>query len=431
MFFKNGGFNMTEEVAQKKSVTVEHILNAYHTLKDVVVQTPLQKNEYLSEKYGAHIYFKREDLQHVRSFKLRGAYFKIKKIEEQARKSGIVCASAGNHAQGVAFACAKLEIKGTIFMPKTTPKQKIDQVRMFGREFVEIKLEGDTFDDSAEQAQAYSNSHELLFIHPFDDLDVIAGQGTVAVEIMNDITRPIDYVFGSIGGGGLMAGVSTYMKNLSSTSKIIGVEPAGAASMKAAIELGNPTALPSIDKFVDGAAVKLVGQETFEICNANLDNIIVVPEGKVCTTILDLYNKHAIIAEPAGALPVAALDFYAEEIKGKTVVIIISGGNNDYSRMQEIKEKSLIHEGLLYYFIVSFPQRSGALRQFLTTVLGPNDDITTFEYTKKNSKESGPALVGIELGHRDDYAGLLERMTANGFEYKEVNNDSTLFALLV
>ena len=422
---------MTEDVAQKKSVTVEHILNAYHTLKDVVVHTPLQKNEYLSEKYGAHIYFKREDLQHVRSFKLRGAYFKIKKIEEQARQSGIVCASAGNHAQGVAFACAKLEIKGTIFMPKTTPKQKIDQVRMFGREFVDIMLEGDTFDDSAEQAQAFCTSHQQLFIHPFDDLDVIAGQGTVAVELMNDITSPIDYVFGSIGGGGLMAGVSTYMKNLSPTSKIIGVEPAGAASMKEAIKQGTPVALPSIDKFVDGAAVKLVGQDTFEICNAKLDDIVVVPEGKVCTTILDLYNKHAIIAEPAGALPVAALDFYAEEIKGKTVVIIISGGNNDYSRMQEIKEKSLIYEGLLYYFIVSFPQRSGALRQFLTTVLGPNDDITTFEYTKKNSKESGPALVGIELGHPNDYVGLLERMTANGFEYKEVNNDSTLFALLV
>ena len=420
-----------EEVAEKKRVTLEHILNAHHLLKDVVVHSPLQKNDYLSEKYGANIFFKREDLQHVRSFKLRGAYYKIKKVETAAREVGIVCASAGNHAQGVAFACSKLEIQGTIFMPKTTPKQKIDQVRMFGREFVEIKLEGDTFDDSAEQAQAFSNSHQQLFIHPFDDLDVIAGQGTVAVELMNDITRPIDYVFGSIGGGGLMAGVSTYMKNLSPTSKIIGVEPAGAASMKAAIEHGTPTSLPSIDKFVDGAAVKLVGQETFEICNAKLDNIIVVPEGKVCTTILDLYNKHAIIAEPAGALPVAALDFYAEEIKGKTIVIIISGGNNDYSRMQEIKEKSLIYEGLLYYFIVSFPQRSGALRQFLTEVLGPNDDITTFEYTKKNSKESGPALVGIELGQRNDYVGLLERMTANGFEYKEVNNDSTLFALLV
>lgn len=420
-----------EEVAEKKRLSLEHILNAHHLLKDVVVHTPLQRNDYLSEKYGANIYFKREDLQHVRSFKLRGAYYKIKKVEAEARQSGIVCASAGNHAQGVAFACAKLEINGTIFMPKTTPKQKIDQVRMFGREFVEIKLEGDTFDDSAEQAIEFAEQYGKLFIHPFDDLDVIAGQGTIAVDIMNDMKEPIDYVFGAIGGGGLMAGVSTYIKNLDSKAKIIGVEPAGAASMKEAIETGKPVALPFIDKFVDGAAVKLAGNETFELCKSNLDDICVVPEGKVCTTILDLYNKHAIIAEPAGALPVAVLDFYADKIKGKNVVIIISGGNNDYSRMQEIKERSLIYEGLLYYFIVSFPQRSGALRQFLTTVLGPNDDITTFEYTKKNNKESGPALVGIELGHPDDYHGLIERMAANGFEFKEVNNDSTLFALLV
>lgn len=422
---------MMKEVADKKGISLEHILNAHQILKEVVVHTPLQKNEYLSEHYGANIYFKREDLQHVRSFKLRGAYFKIKKIEEDARKFGIVCASAGNHAQGVAFACSRLEIKGTIFMPKTTPKQKIDQVRMFGREFIEIILSGDTFDDSAEHAQSYCSEKNMIFIHPFDDADVIAGQGTVAVEIMNDMKEPIDYVIGSIGGGGLMSGVSTYIKHLSPSTKVIGIEPSGAASMKAAIKQGAPVALDSIDKFVDGAAVKLVGNETFEVCNRNLDQILAVPEGKVCTTILDLYNKHAIIAEPAGALPVAGLDFLAEDIRGKSVVVIISGGNNDYSRMQEIKERSLIYEGLLYYFIVNFPQRSGALRQFLSSVLGPNDDITNFEYTKKNNKESGPALVGIELGHPDDYAGLLERMTANGFEYKEVNNDSTLFALLV
>ncbi|MEK4228280.1 threonine ammonia-lyase IlvA [Solibacillus sp. FSL H8-0538] len=419
------------EVVQTKTVAVENVLIAHHFLKDVVVHTPLQHNDYLSEKYGANIYFKREDLQHVRSFKLRGAYYKIKKIEEAARLAGIVCASAGNHAQGVAYACAKLEIQANIFMPKTTPKQKIDQVRMFGREFVEITLAGDTFDDSAESALAYSAEAGRIFIHPFDDLDVMAGQGTVAVEIMNDIEEPIDYVFGSIGGGGLMSGVSAYVKNLSPSSKVIGVEPAGASSMKAAFGNGGPLALNWIDKFVDGAAVKCVGNDTYALCKQYLDDIVAVPEGKVCTTILDLYNKHAIIAEPAGALSVAALDFYAEEIRGKSVVVIISGGNNDIGRMQEIKEKSLIYEGLLYYFIVSFPQRSGALRQFLTGVLGPNDDITTFEYTKKNNKESGPALVGIELGHRDDYAGLLERMHANGFEYKEVNNDSTLFALLV
>ncbi|AHN20432.1 threonine dehydratase [Lysinibacillus varians] len=421
----------TMEVADTKTVQVESILIAHHFLKDVVVHTPLQKNDYLSEKYGANIYFKREDLQHVRSFKLRGAYYKIKKIEEEARINGVVCASAGNHAQGVAYACAQLKIQASIFMPQTTPKQKIDQVRMFGRDYAEIILAGDTFDDAAESAMAYCEEQSKIFIHPFDDFDVIAGQGTVAVEIMNDMEEPIDYVFGSIGGGGLMSGVSAYVKNLSPNSKIIGVEPAGAGSMKAAFAEGGAVALDWIDKFVDGAAVKCVGHHTYDVCRRYLDDIVLVPEGKVCTTILDLYNKHAIIAEPAGALSVAALDSYKEEIKGKSVVVIISGGNNDIGRMQEIKEKSLIHEGLLYYFIVSFPQRAGALRQFLTSVLGPNDDITTFEYTKKNNKESGPALVGIELGNRDDYEGLLKRMKEFGFNYKEVNNDIQLFGLLV
>ena len=419
------------DVAETKAVQVENILIAHHFLKDVVIHTPLQKNDYLSEKYGANIYFKREDLQHVRSFKLRGAYYKIKKIEQEAREKGVVCASAGNHAQGVAYACAQLNIRANIFMPKTTPKQKITQVRMFGREYVDITLIGDTFDDSADAAMAFCKEHDHIFIHPFDDLDVIAGQGTIAVEFMNDIEEQIDFVFGSIGGGGLMAGVSAYVKNLSPNTKIIGAEPSGAASMQAALNNGGALALDTVDKFVDGAAVKCVGNFTYDVCKKYLDATVSVPEGKVCTTILDLYNKHAIIAEPAGALPVAALDFYAEEIKGKSVVVIISGGNNDIGRMQEIKERSLIYEGLLYYFIVSFPQRAGALRQFLTGVLGPDDDITAFEYTKKNNKESGPALVGIELGHRDDYEGLLQRMSEFGFTYKEVNNDSTLFALLV
>ncbi len=420
-----------EEVAQVKTLAVENVLIAHHFLKDVVVHTPLQKNDYLSEKYGAAIYLKREDLQHVRSFKLRGAYYKIKKIEDEAREKGVVCASAGNHAQGVAYACAHLKIQAKIFMPKTTPKQKIGQVRMFGREYVEIILAGDTFDDSAASATTFCDEHEMIFIHPFDDLDVIAGQGSVAVEIMNDIEEPIDFVFGSIGGGGLMAGVSAYVKNLSPKTRVVGVEPAGAASMKAALSEGEPVSLDSIDKFVDGAAVQCVGRETHNICQYYLDDILSVPEGKVCTTILDLYNKHAIVAEPAGALPVAALDFYADQIRGKSVVLIISGGNNDIGRMQEIKEKSLLHEGLLYYFIVNFPQRAGALRQFLTEVLGPTDDITHFEYTKKNNKESGPAIVGIEVLNRSDYPQLLERMKANGFEYKEVNNDSTLFGLLI
>lgn len=419
------------QVTNTKTVQVENVLIAYQFLKDVVVHTPLQKNDYLSEKYGATIYIKREDLQHVRSFKLRGAYYKIKTIEQQARQQGVVCASAGNHAQGVAYACAQLRISANIFMPLTTPKQKIDQVKMFGRDYVEITLAGDTFDDSAASATAFAEAENRIFIHPFDDPDIIAGQGTVAIEVMNDIEEPIDFVFGSIGGGGLVAGVSTYIKNLSPHTKIIGVEPAGAGSMKAAFDNNGPIVLDTIDKFVDGAAVQCAGNLTYETCNKYVDDIVLVPEGKVCTTILDLYNKHAIIAEPAGALPIAALDFYKEEIKGKSVVCVISGGNNDIGRMQEIKEKSLMYEGLLYYFIVNFPQRAGALRQFLDKVLGPEDDITTFEYTKKNNKESGPALVGIELKHKEDYQGLITRLTENGFSYKEINKDSTLFDLLI
>jgi len=425
----DGAVNQTKE--KSKTVHVEDILIAYQRLKDVVAHTPLQKNERLSEKYGCHVYVKREDLQHVRSFKLRGAYYKIKSIENEAREKGIVCASAGNHAQGVAFACSHLGITGKIFMPQTTPKQKIDQVRMFGRDYVEIVLVGDTFDDSSASATEYANKENKIFIHPFDDLDIIAGQGTVAVEIMNDIEEPVDFVFASIGGGGLVSGLSAYIKNLSPHTRMIGVEPEGAASMKAALKNNRVTALESIDKFVDGAAVKCVGQKTYEICKNYVDDIIPVPEGKVCTTILDLYNEHAIIAEPAGALPIAALDFYKEEIKGKSVICVISGGNNDIGRMQEIKEKSLIYEGLLYYFIINFPQRAGALREFLDGVLGPDDDITTFEYTKKNNKESGPGLVGIELKRKEDYEGLIERMQQKGFPYTEVNKDSTLFHLLI
>ncbi|PID21538.1 threonine dehydratase [Sporosarcina sp. P3] len=413
------------------SVQVEDILIANQLLKDIVAHTPLQKNDRLSEKYDCHVYIKREDLQHVRSFKLRGAYYKMKRIETEARKKGIVCASAGNHAQGVAFACANLDIDGKIFMPQTTPKQKVNMVKMFGRDRIEIILVGDTFDDCFERALDLMEKEKRIFIHPFNDKDIIAGQGTVAVEIMNDIEEPIDYVFASIGGGGLMSGISTYIKNLSPHTKMIGAEPAGAASMKASIDAQKVVPLATIDKFVDGAAVKCVGDLNYNICNNYLENIVSVPEGKVCTAILDLYNEHAIIAEPAGALPIAALDFYKNEIKGKCVVCVISGGNNDIGRMQEIKEKSMIYEGLLYYFLVDFPQRAGALRQFLDGVLGPDDDITMFEYTKKNNKESGPGLVGIEIKRKEDYNGLIARMEKNGFPYKEVNKDSSLFGLLI
>jgi threonine dehydratase len=422
---------MEQKVTKKKWLQVEDIVIAYQHLKDIVTHTPLQKNERLSEKYNCNLYLKREDLQVVRSFKLRGAYYAMKMLPQEKLGNGVICASAGNHAQGVAYACRKLKIHGKIFMPTTTPSQKINSVEMHGREFVEIVLTGDTFDDSYNQAVICAEKEGRTFIHPFEDELVMAGQGTVAVEILNDCEDKVDYVFGSIGGGGLMSGLSTYMKGISPETKMIGVEPAGAASMKESIKNHQVTPLHSIDGFVDGAAVAVVGETTLSICEKLLDDIIVVPEGKVCTSILSLYNEHAIVVEPAGAMPVAALDYYKDQIAGKTVVCVISGGNNDIGRMQDIKERSLLFEGLLHYFIVNFPQRSGALREFLDEVLGVNDDITRFEYTKKNNKENGPALVGIELKKKEDYGDLIQRMDKKGFSYTEINNDSSLFNLLI
>ncbi|MFE8702120.1 threonine ammonia-lyase IlvA [Cytobacillus sp. FJAT-54145] len=422
---------MEQKTMKRKWVQLEDILIAYQHLKDIVAHTPLQKNERLSEKYECNVYLKREDLQHVRSFKLRGAFYKMKSLGEETLKKGVVCASAGNHAQGVAFACRHLNVHGKIFMPSTTPKQKVSQVELFGRGFVDIILVGDTFDDSYFQAVACAEKENRSFIHPFDDELIISGQGTVAVEVLNDCEEHVDFVFASIGGGGLMAGLSTYIKSISPNTKMIGVEPEGAPSMKESFLNKSVTPLMDIDKFIDGAAVKCVGSKTFDTCFELLDDILLVPEGKVCTSILELYNEHAIVAEPAGAMPIAALDLYKEEIKGKNIVCVISGGNNDISRMQEIKERSLLYEGLLYYFIVNFPQRAGALREFLDGVLGPTDDITRFEYTKKNNKENGPALVGIELQRKENYEDLISRLNKKGFSYKEVNKDSNLFHLLI
>lgn len=422
---------MNQTTSIRKWVQIEDILVAHQELKDIVSHTPLQKNERLSEKYQCNVFLKREDLQFVRSFKLRGAYYKMNTLTSLETKNGVVCASAGNHAQGVAFACQQMGISGKVYMPATTPRQKVGQVKMFGKGFVEIILAGDTFDDAFAEAKRCAEEEKRTFIHPFDDEMVIAGQGTIAVEILNDCEEPIDFVLGGIGGGGLMSGVSSYFNAKSPSTKCIGVEPEGAASMSYSFEQGKPTGLDQIDTFVDGAAVKYVGAKTFDICKDLLSGIITVPEGKVCTTILELYNEHAIVAEPAGALSVAGLDLYKEQIKGKNVVCIISGGNNDIERMQEIKEKSLLYEGLLHYFIVNFPQRAGALREFLDEVLGPEDDIARFEYTKKNNKEDGPALVGIELKHREDHNQLIDRMTKKGFPFVDVNNDTSLFNLLI
>lgn len=416
---------------ERQVVGMEDIVRAHHVLKEVVRRTPLQLDPTLSAKYECNVYLKREDLQIVRSFKIRGAYNRIRSLGPEDMEKGIVCASAGNHAQGVAFSCNALSIQGQIYMPSTTPNQKVKQVKRFGGSHVEIILTGDTYDDAYAEAMKACTEGGRTFIHPFDDQKIVAGNGTIGMEIMEVLDAPADYIFVTIGGGGLVSGVGTYIKTVSPTTKLIGVEPSGAASMTEALKQGKVVTLESIDKFVDGAAVKRVGDLNYKICTDLIDDIVQVPEGKACTTILELYNDSAIVVEPAGALPVSALDMYRDQIRGKTVVCIISGGNNDIDRMQEMKERSLIYEGLKHYFVVNFPQRSGALREFLEQVLGPKDDIARFEYTKKHNKENGPALVGIELSDKADYDGLISRMDKSGIEYKELNHDINLFNLLI
>jgi threonine dehydratase len=410
---------------------IENIQHAHLRLKGIVHNTPLLRNINLSEAFEAQVFLKREDLQNVRSYKIRGAYNKISTLTEKERKQGVICASAGNHAQGVAYSCCKLGIHGIIYMPATTPNQKVKQVKMFGKEFITVVLSGDTFDDSYVEAVKYSNENSKVFIHPFDDLQVIEGQATVGLEILEDIAEKIDYLFVPVGGGGLAAGVGTYFKHLSPDTKIIGVEPEGAPSMKTSLDAGKNTTLDKIDKFVDGAAVKRVGDLTFAICQSVLDDMITVPEGKICTTILKLYNEEAIVVEPAGALSITALEAYREEIKGKNVVCVVSGSNNDITRMEEIRERSLLTEGLKHYFIIRFPQRSGALREFLVDVLGANDDITHFEYRKKSSREKGPALVGVELQKKEDFEGLIERLKEKKFFYEYLNDQPDLFQYLI
>ena len=399
-------------------------------LKNVVYRTPLMLNHNLSKKYKANIYLKREDLQVVRSYKIRGAFNMMSSLPQEQLQKGVVCASAGNHAQGFAYSCKKLGVKGVVFMPVITPNQKISQTKMFGEDFIEIKLIGDSYDECGIAAQQYTAENGMTYVHPFDDYKIIEGQGTVGVEILEDLSA-IDYLFIPVGGGGLCSGVGTYFKTFSPQTKIIGVEPEGAPSMKAALEAGEPVTLPNIERFVDGASVNRSGDITFSICKDVLDDMHLVPEGKVCTTILKLYNEDAIVAEPAGALSIAALDYYSEQIKGKNIVCILSGGNNDIDRMQEIKERSLLYEGLMHYFLIRFAQRPGALKDFVNNVLGANDDITRFEYVQKHNKESGPALVGIELRSKEDYEVLLRNLNRYHVNYTELKKDDNTFGYLV
>ena len=410
---------------------VEDIIKASKVLEEILEPTPFKKNDSLSELFDAQVFLKREDLQMVRSYKIRGAYNKIRSISPDRLANGIVCASAGNHAQGVAFSCNKLKIKGSIYMPTTTPRQKIDSVRMFGRDYVDIVLTGDTFDAANAAAIEYAKQSGKTCIPPFDDPKIIEGQGTIGYEILQQAKQPLDYIFVPIGGGGLASGIGSYIKRMSPSTKVIGVEPAGAPCMKTAIEKGEIVELEHIDKFVDGAAVKKAGALTYEICKSVLDDIIVVPEGAVCTTIINMYNKNAIVVEPAGALSVAALRFYADKIRGKNIACIISGSNNDIIRMEEIREKSLLYEGLKHYFIVNFPQKSGVILSFVRDILGPDADLVHFQYIKKTNKDFGPALVGIEVTDKAYIEDITRRMNEQNFSYEYINENNKLFEILI
>lgn len=410
------------------------VIAAYEVLKEVVVRTPLAYDAYLSQKYGAQIYLKLENAQKVRSFKLRGAYYAISQLSQEQKKRGVVCASAGNHAQGVAYTCQEMQIPATIFMPITTPQQKIGQVRFFGGDYVTIRLVGDTFDDSAQAAREFTEAEGLTFINPFDDDHVQAGQGTVAVEICQQAQEAgvvFDTMLIPVGGGGLIAGMAAYVSEAAPSTKLIGVEASGARSMLAAFEAGHPVQLPEIDKFADGIAVQQVGVSTFAVTKEHVNHLVGVDEGWISETVIDLYSKQGIVAEPAGAASIAALEGLKDSIKGKTICCVVSGGNNDINRMQEMEERALIYDGIKHYFVVNFPQRPGALREFVNDILGPQDDITRFEYIKRANKGKGPVLIGIALGDKRDYPAFMERLAQFDPSYINLHGNESLYNLLV
>jgi len=412
-------------------VSADDVRAAAERLRGVAVRTPLERNDRLSGLVGADVWLKREDLQPVRSYKLRGAFNFIASLAPAERIHGVVCASAGNHGQGVAYTCRRMGVRSWIVLPRTTPRQKREQIRALGGPDVTIVVEGHTYDEAHQAALALAADSGAVLVPPFDHPAVIAGQGTVALEILEQLGRPPDLIVVPAGGGGLLAGSALVAATCMPRPRVVGVEPAGAASMRAALDAGGPVTLSSIDTFVDGAAVRRVGQLTFELANALVDDVVTVAEGRVCTTMLGLYQRDGIIAEPAGALAVAALGDALEVAGGSTVICIVSGGNNDVSRYGEIVERSLVHEGLKHYFLVEFPQEPGALRGFLDNILGAGDDITLFEYVKKNNRETGPALVGIELAARSDLGPLLERMAASGLDIEPVPAGSPAFRFLV
>ena len=407
------------------------VRSASENLKDVSIVTPLTLNERLSTEFNSRVFLKREDLQKVRSFKIRGAFNKIKSIDfNNSKDKRIICASAGNHAQGFAFSCNKLKIFGTVYMPETTPKQKVERVKMFGGDFIKIILSGDNFDDAQKEAQK-NLTDDATFIHPFDDIKVIEGQGTVALEILDQIDKHLDYLIVPIGGGGLISGIITVFKELSPKTKIIGVEAQGAPAMSESIQQNKIIRLDKIDNFVDGVSIRKIGKIPFKLCKDYLDDLLLVPEGKICQTILELYNKDGIVVEPAGAIGISALEMYHKKFSEKNVGILICGGNNDITRMAEIKERALVYSNLKHYFIVKFPQRKGALKEFVNNVIGENDDITFFEYVKKNNRDYTSAIVGIELKFSKDLEQLIQKMKESGFFGEYLNDKPETLRFLI
>ena len=411
-------------------VPASAIDEAAERLAGVVSRTPLQPNQRLSERTGASVWLKREDLQPVRSYKLRGAYNLIAQLGQQERAAGVICASAGNHGQGVAYACARLGITAQIFAPATTPRQKRQRMRALGDGNVELIVSGDTYDEAAALAREAAERTGRVIVPAFDDPRTIAGQGTVAKEIVEQLGAAPDVLIVPVGGGGMLAGCLTWLAERHPSTQVVGVEPSGAASMAVALDAGKPVELSKLDTFVDGAAVRRVGDLTFAVANRLRPRMLAVPEGAVCSEMLELYQTDGIIAEPAGALATAALSRYTPT-PDSTVVAIVSGGNNDLTRYAEIQERALVHEGRKHYFLVNFPQEPGALRRFLDEVLGPDDDITLFEYVKRSNRETGPALVGIELGDPEDLPLLLTRMATSNMTVEPVPPDSPFYRVLV
>ena len=413
------------------TVSAKDIEVAAGVLAKVASKTPLQKSERLSSEVGRPVYLKREDLQICRSFKVRGAYVRMAAMDEDERKAGVVCASAGNHAQGVAYACSKLGIKGTIFLPASTPRQKRKRIATIGGKWVEPVIVAGDFDEANRVAAAAAKEGGKVYVHPYDDPYTIAGQGSIAVDLDSQLPADTDIVLIPVGGGGLIAGMATWLKAHRPGIRIVGVESAGAASMKAALQAGNPVSLERVDSFVDGTAVGRAGDLTYQIVRELVDDIVVVPEGAVCTEMLDLYHSEGVIAEPAGALASAAARNFLPQIPNASVICLVSGGNNDLSRYAEVTERSGRYEGLRHYFLVTFNQEPGALRSFLNDVLSDGEDIIYFQYTKKNNRDTGPALVGIELPDSTDIKGLRRRMAASPLQVQEIDPSSQIFKILV